>query len=693
MLGKGRKAKGDLVLDAQLSLFDSFFDAVQIGQNQFGFTKEETDLALKELMKAKERYVKAVRETKKEREDRERDAQAQKERQEAERVRQVTAMEIPMGWDNPFFEEHKTAGVHAESIADGLILSLANLGAVDIEYISAITGEDMVTVITALKGSIYQNPETWGECFYKGWETAEAYLSGNLHRKWKAAKEADKTYRGYFRENVKAIEAVLPTPLRHEDIYITLGSPWVPADVIDDFIEHLFGKVSTRHIRSERGKREYLAQLKVRHDELTGSWEIPEKSRYRHGLGVDYTYGTARMNALHILEKTLNIRTVAVYDTVSCATTASGKRKELNKSETLLAVEKQTKLIEEFREWVWQDVRRKERLEMIYENRFTCIRKRHFNGSFLTFPGMAPDMALYPYQKNAVARILFTPNTLLAHDVGAGKTYTMIAAGMELRRMGLSKKNLFVVPNNLVGQWRSVYKALYPGANVLCVEPGSFTPNRRRSVLKQIRDCDFDGIIMAYSCFEQIPVSRAFLLRECEALRAEIDSRLCDEGNATAKLKKKREAVLKMMSRLAVKAAVLSEDVFFDELGIQRLFVDEAHNYKNVPLETKIDKVLGISASGSAKCQDMLYKTQAVQKQNNGGGVIFATGTPITNSITDVYIMQKYLQSGSWLCWTCRALTAGWACSPRGSASLRWMWTPADTVWRPVFPNSTTFRS
>lgn len=647
-MNRNKKAKtGDSVLDQQLSLFDSFFDALTAGHTQFGFTDEETDLALNELRKAKERYLKVVRETKQERKaqgDRER---LEKVQEEQEHIRQVTTMEIPMDWDNRFYDDIRAENIHAESIADGLILSLTTLGAVDIEYISAITGEDIVTVISALKGSIYQNPDKWNECFYTGWETEEEYLSGNLHRKWKAAKEANKKYDGYFEENVKAIEAALPTPLHHEDIYITLGSPWVPTDVIDDFIEHMFGEIpKLKYLRSAEAKERAKEPYKVKHDEMTGSWEIPEKTRYSHSIGVDVDYGTARINALHIIERTLNLKTVAVYDSVTCSSASSGERKELNKSETILAIEKQTKLIEAFKEWVWQDDQRKERLEMIYENQYSCIRKRRFNGSFLSFPGMAQDIELYPYQKNAVARILFSPNTLLAHDVGAGKTYTMIAAAMELKRMGLSEKNLFVVPNNLVGQWQTIYKKLYPTANILCIEPKHFTPSKRNDVLKNVRDREYDGIIMAYSCFEQIPISRDFMIKECEELKDEINERLANVNNATAKLKRKKETVSKLLGDLVTKAAALNDDVFFDELGINRLFVDEAHNYKNVPLETKIDKVLGISSAGSAKCKDMLDKTCVIQKQNNGGGVVFATGTPITNSITDAYIMQKYLQSG-----------------------------------------------
>ena len=462
-----------------------------------------------------------------------------------------------------------------------------------------------------------------------------------MMRKWKVAKEADKDYNGYFADNIKAIEKVLPPTVATKDIYVTLGSPWVPADIIDDFIEYLLGDWR-RHWYSINDEEDFH----TKHDELTGTWEIPFKSRYNHDVKVTRTYGTDRINALHILERTLNMKSVAVTDEVVCNTNSSGKKRVINQSETILAIEKQNKMIKAFQKWVWEDERRKERLEMIFENNFSCVRRRIFDGSFLRFPDMSPAINLYPYQKDAVARILFTPNTLLAHDVGAGKTYVMIAAAMEMRRMGLSEKNMFVVPNNIVGQWKNIFYAMYPSANILCVEPKSFAPSKRESVLERIRDEDFDGIIIAYSCFEQIPLSKEYYQNQLideQELIAEIAGK---KNKATSRLKKKQEAVSKALSELAASMGDLYKGVYFDDLGITRLFVDEAHNFKNVPIETKADKVLGISASGSKKCQDMMDKVRMVQKKNDGAGVVFATGTPITNSITDAFIMQMYLQSG-----------------------------------------------
>ena len=606
------------------------------------FSSEDISKIIDKLSgaKRKKESIEAKKRQQEERERREREAREAKERKEAH-IREVTSMDLPLDWENAFNQDVRTQGIHADSISDGLIYSLSNLGRVDIEYISSITGEDYKTIIGALKGSIYQNPETWGECFYKGWETSEEYLSGNMMRKWKVAKEADKDYNGYFADNIKAIEKVLPPTVATKDIYVTLGSPWVPADIIDDFIEYLLGDWR-RHWYSINDEEDFH----TKHDELTGTWEIPFKSRYNHDVKVTRTYGTDRINALHILERTLNMKSVAVTDEVVCNTNLSGKKRVINQSETILAIEKQNKMIKAFQKWVWEDERRKERLEMIFENNFSCVRRRIFDGSFLRFPDMSPAINLYPYQKDAVARILFTPNTLLAHDVGAGKTYVMIAAAMEMRRMGLSEKNMFVVPNNIVGQWKNIFYAMYPSANILCIEPKSFAPSKRESVLERIRDEDFDGIIIAYSCFEQIPLSKEYYQNQLideQELIAEISGK---KNKATSRLKKKQEAVSKALSELAASMDDLYNGVYFDDLGITRLFVDEAHNFKNVPIETKADKVLGISASGSKKCQDMMDKVRMVQKKNDGAGVVFATGTPITNSITDAFIMQMYLQSG-----------------------------------------------
>lgn len=534
---------------------------------------------------------------------------------------------------------------NAGSISDALIFSLADLGRVDIEYMADISGETPDSVISALRGSIFQDPLKWDEDPYKGWETAEEYLSGNLMRKLKEAREAGRQHGGRFAGNIRAIEKVLPPAASADDIYITLGSPWVPADVIDDFMLHLFGD-PLRHWSSNYKER-IMESWRTRHDELTGTWEIPEKSRYDHSVAVCRTYGTEKMEALHILEKTLNMKTVKVTTEIKAEGNSSGKKRVIDKEETAAALEKQRRLIGEFRRWVWADPARKERLEKIFEDRYGCVRQRHFDGSFLEFPGLSPEVSLYPYQKDAVARIIFSPNTLLAHDVGSGKTYVMIAAGQELRRMGLSKKNMYVVPNNIVQQWRSIFLRMYPEARLLCVEPGSFVPKKRQEILKQIRDRKFDGIIIAYSCFEQIPLSKKYRIKELRREKKDITALVRQKSKATARLKKKKEAIEKELAELLDAGdPAADEAIYFEQLGITRLFVDEAHNFKNIPIDTKIDSVLGISTRGSKKCWEMMDKVHMIQQKNGGKGVVLATGTPITNSVTDAFVMQQYLQSG-----------------------------------------------
>lgn len=641
-MAKNNKTETNSIL-GQLSLFDFLGFAESIDGN---YSSSEIDQIIDKLNNAKYHAKKREEEENKRREEEER---RRLEREEEERkeahVQEVTCMDLPLDWDNIFNSDVRAQGVHTDSIPDALIICLTTLGKVDIEFISSITGSDYKTVISTLKGTIYQNPDTWGECFFKGWETAEEYLSGNLIRKWKSAKKANEEYNGYFSSNIHAIEKVLPPTVATKDIYITLGSPWIPADIIDDFIIHLFGD-PFKHMGYCYNEDEIRESWKTIHDEITGTWEIPCKSRYHHSVSVRKTYGTDKMEALHILEKTLNMKTVAVTNEISCPTNNSGKKRVINQAETVAAIEKQQRLIKEFQKWVWNDPTRKERLEIIFESNFSCVRRRIFDGSFLEFPGMSSDVQLYPYQKDAVARIIFTPNTLLAHDVGAGKTYVMIAAGQEMRRMGLSNKNLYVVPNNIVGQWRNIFTFMYPNAKLLCVDPKAFASQKRENVLKQIRDLDYDGIIMAYSCFEQIPLSKDYYLEELEAKKEQVAKVVNQKGKATSKLKKKQEAINKALSEIVIAIDDMYDTVYFDELGITRLFIDEAHNFKNVPLETKANNVLGINSTGSKRCQDMMDKVHMVQKKNDGKGVVLATGTPITNSITDAFIIQQYLQSG-----------------------------------------------
>lgn len=581
----------------------------------------------------RERERKLVEEKRRKEEEERRRLEEEARQREQERISRITSMELELDWENAFEGDPEVQGIHTETVSDGLILSLTNLGRVDIEYIASVSDRALNEVIAELQGAIYQNPETWEECFYRGWETAEEYLSGNVLRKWAVAMAADTKYHGYFSRNVEALKPLLPKSMATDDIYVTIGSPWIPADIIDDFIRYLFKIPGHCYCRTV-------------HDPRTGTWEIENKPVYKNRIASRATYGTERMSMLQILERTLNMKTVSVMDEMPDFHNKSGVKRVLNKGETTAALEKQQKLIETFQKWIWKDERRKKRLKQIYEETYGAVRTRQFNGSFLRFPGLSPEIELYPYQKNAVARILFSPNTLLAHDVGSGKTYIMVAAGMELRRMKLSKKNLYVVPNNLVGQWRDIFLMLYPQAKLLCVDPKTFAPSMRQDVLRTIRDEDFDGIIMAYSSFELIELSQDYVIRQMEEDKLELEQIIRLGKHATSALRRRAKALEKKISDAVEKACDCKDRIYFEELGVTRLFVDEAHNFKNVPIDTQTSGVLGVSSGGSQKCRDMMDKVRMIQKQNRGGGVIMATGTPITNSITDAFVMQKYLQSG-----------------------------------------------
>ncbi len=619
-------------------------------------------------------------------------------------------IDLSLDWDLLAAPAGAANAPTTEDLTDWMMHSLAMYGRVDIIYIASELHIEYAEVIAGLQGHIYQNPETWEQTLHKGWEPADVYLSGNLRHKLKIATDAALEYPGQFDANVRALTNVMPEMVRRGDIFITLGSPWVPTEIIDAFVFELIGDPPCR-------KGETRADFKIRHDTITGTWEIPYKSRYgrpEYQVQMTNTYGTSRMDALHILERTLNMQTPTIKDDVPDPARPGKYHRVTNREETILACEMQQVQIEKFREWVWKDPERRAILEDRFDHQYGCVLPRRFDGSFLRFPGMSPSVHLFAHQKNAVARILLSPNTLLAHDVGAGKTFVMIAAGMELRRMGISKKNLYVLPNTLIGQWESLFYTLYPNAKLLTVDRRNFTPKRREATLTLMRDGDFDAILISYGAFAAIPLSRTYyereivleqetvaaalagenatetLARKKQSLARKLEELLHPELKEEKKQKKKGEADLplipldskdltdvvddengEMMPILSADTSSDTEDatppsteeqlltdtapvvvtetvasICFDDLGIGTLFVDEAHNFKNLPLETKVEHVHGISADGSARCSDMLHKVRCVQRANSGRGVVMATGTPITNSITDVFVLQTYLQSG-----------------------------------------------
>jgi hypothetical protein len=556
--------------------------------------------------------------------DAKREIHEQRERREREtqeaQAASLRRRELPADWRNAFADDERAQGVRAESAGDGLFFSLRNLGRVDIEYIARITGLSCQAVLDALGSAVYQNPETCEACFYRGWETADEYLSGFIIAKLRAARVADKRWPGVFERNILALEAVLSVPVPAEGIYASLTSPWISPDVINDFMNHLFiDPVWATEHPGDLPSADY--------DPLLRKWRISSGYRgYCIPVNLTTTYGTEQCDGLKLLEKTLNHSAIPDKD--------------------IALKEKQKRQQQEFANWIFADAVRRERLTRIYNEKFGCVRKRRYDGSFLNFPGMSPEIELRPYQKNAVARILFSGDTLLAHEVGAGKTFIMIAAAMELRRTGRSRKNLFIVPNNIVRQWRDFFLSLYPAADLLLVEPGNFTPKKRQAALKDLRDRDYDGVIMASSCAEQIPLSLDWRKKRLDLALDEVQRQLGDPAVARRTgLEQIRDKLEKAMEKLVGDVEDIFADIAFDLLGVGALFLDEAHNYKNIPLKSKARNIRGVNLAGSKKCADMLARVQAVRE--GGGLAVLSTGTPIANSFSDVYTLQQYLQPGA----------------------------------------------
>lgn len=651
-----------LAKERRRTLYD-FYDSVQRGSESF--SQEELDIAIESLKLAKldihererrkiqemeaEQLKKAMERKERLRIAAEQRAAARAEAAHRQHVEEVTAMDLPDDFENAFKDDSR-ANITCESVSDALLLCIDALGMVDIEFISAITGQEMKTVIEKLKGSIFQNPLHYEEVFYKGWETADEYLSGNLLHKYEIALEANEKYLGYFDDNVKAIEALLEPGISTNDIYITIGSPWVPTDILDEFILYMVDVERDIDGQFPSSAEPLLdPEFAVKRDDYTGIWSIPKKMRFSHanfhGKYEEYSYhiwGTGRVGMLTLMENILNMKTPAVYDYKG---EGENKVKIFNSEETVKLIEKQEKMIAAFKEWVWKDEERKRRLVGAYNRRYGNIRKRRFDGSFFEFPGMSPDVELRPHQRDAVARIIFSDNTLLAHDVGAGKTFTMIAAGMELKRLGKSDKNLYVVPNNIIAQWRRMFLQVYPKANILVVDRRNFTIKKRDETLRHIMNDDYDAILMTYSCFDMLSLSKKYYMEFYEKKLEELN-RAKENFASKRQIDAKRASVMKLLQKLQEEMVENVCDIPFDELGIQTLFVDEAHNYKNVSVPSSMSHVRGISSNGSRKCDGMMDKVHCVQRMNHGGRVIMATGTPITNSITDLFVLQKYLQDG-----------------------------------------------
>ena len=517
-----------------------------------------------------------------------------------------------------------------DTASEALALSLAERAKIDLSFMTELTGKPEAEIIEELTGVIFQNPLT------EKWETSDEYLSGNVRVKLEVAKQFAENHDRY-QVNVQALEKVQPKELEASEIEIRLGATWVDAEYITEFMGELFQTPDY-----------YLgSRIEVKYAPVNGQWNISGKSLDTYGnTRVTATYGTARANAYRLLEDALNLRDTKIYDTIQ---DADGEHRVLNKKETMLAQQKQDMIKEAFKEWIFRDIDRREALCKKYNEIFNSVRPREYDGSHIQFVGMTPEITLMPHQKNAVAHVLYGGNTLLAHCVGAGKTFQMIAAGMESKRLGLSQKNLYVVPNHLTEQWGSDFLRLYPGANVLVATKKDFEPANRKKFCSRIATGDYDAIIIGHSQFERIPLSKerqmAMIEQQIEEIMLAIEEAQSDDSPryTIKQMEKTRKGLEKRLEKL--NDDTRKDDVVtFEQLGVDRLFVDESHFYKNLFLYTKMRNIAGIAQTDAQKSSDMFMKCRYMDELTGGKGVTFATGTPVSNSMTELYTIMRYLQ-------------------------------------------------
>ena len=519
--------------------------------------------------------------------------------------------------------------------SEALALSLGEYATVDMAYMSQLTGKDESELVSDLKGVIFRNPEHGDVIGAKQYLTADEYLSGNVRVKLaKARLKAEETPE--FANNVEALEKVQPVDLTAAEIGVRLGTTWIPESEIQQFMQELLGM---SYYARQRIQVKYIPQ--------TAQWVISNKSRDLGNVKATNTFGTHRINAYEIIEQTLNLKDVRIFDYVYDEN--GTKRAVLNRKETAIAQGKQEQIKRAFDEWIWKDPARRERLCRLYNDRFNCLRPREFDGSHIKFYGMNPEITLRKHQVDAVARIMYGGNSLLAHVVGAGKTFTMVAAAQESKRLGLCSKSMFVVPNHLIEQWASEYLQLYPSANILVATKKDFETTNRKKFCARIATGDYDAVIIGHSQFEKIPMSlerqietlnkeRDEILQSMEEIRESRGDRITTKQ--LAKAKKQIETKLKKFNDQSRKDDVVT----FEELGVDRLFVDEAHFYKNLAAYTKMRNVAGISQTEAQKSSDLYMKCRYLDELTGGKGCVFATGTPISNTMVELYTMQKYLQ-------------------------------------------------
>ena len=528
----------------------------------------------------------------------------------------------------------KTEVTSVDNANDALIVSLSEKARVDITFMQKLCNMDMDKMLKDLEGEIFNVPE-YGEP--NQWVTADEYLSGNVREKLKIAEHFAETDER-FNVNVKYLKEVQPKDLSASEISVRLGSTWIPPEDIKVFIEYLLNPSN------------YACQnINVHYNEATSEWWIEGKNYDKYNIKATNTYGTGRASAYKIIEDSLNLKDTRIYDYYE---DENGKRvAELNKKETAIAQAKQEQIKLAFEEWIWKDPERRERLTKVYNERFNSIRPREYDGSHISFDGMNPEITLRKHQVNAIARILYGGNTLLAHEVGAGKTFEMVAAAMESKRLGLCNKSLFVVPNHIVEQFGQEFLQLYPSANVLVTTKKDFETANRKKFCSRIATGDYDAIIISHSQFEKIPMSVerqvTIIQKQIEDITLGIQDLKNNNGERFS-IKQMEKTKKSLETRLAKLNDTSRKDdvVTFEELGVDRIFVDEAHYYKNLFLYTKMRNVGGIAQTEAQKSSDLFMKCRYLDELTGGKGVIFATGTPISNSMVELYTMQRYLQYG-----------------------------------------------
>lgn len=524
-----------------------------------------------------------------------------------------------------------------DTASEALAVSMGEKAYVDMEYMCSLTGKTEEEIYQELKGVIFLNPMYgYGGSTEQKYLMADEYLSGNVREKLAWAKKSAEVYPEDYKINVEALEKVQPKDLTASEIFVQLGTTWLPEEIAQQFMYEFLDT-----------PRYAQWNIKVHYSKLTGEWNVEGKSYDRSNLKAYNTYGTKRVNAYKIIEDTLNMKDVRVFDYME---DDEGKKKAvLNKKETAIAQSKQELIKQGFQDWVWRDPARREKLVRLYNDKFNSIRPREYDGSHIIFSGMNPEIELREHQKNAVAHILYGGNTLLAHAVGAGKTFEMTAAAMESKRLGLCNKSLFVVPNHLTEQWAAEFLQLYPAANILVATKKDFEMKNRKRFCGRIATGDYDAVIIGHSQFEKIPIS-------IERQRAVLEQQLSDIIEGIADIKRNRgdrfsvKQLEKTKRSLQTKLEKLNDQsrkddvVTFEELGIDRLFIDESHYYKNLYLYTKMRNVGGIAQTEAQKSSNLFMKCRYLDEITGGRGVVFATGTPISNSMVELYTIQRYLQ-------------------------------------------------